>query len=75
MCSKIDWYFANESNPSDRLVDQFKDSKFSIDKWTSFTREIIQNALDVPIEENGTKYGDNKGLTSILKECKDNHLV
>jgi len=49
------WYFPEENSVSDKLVDSFTDSKFSIDKWTSFAREIIQNSLDVPDEENGKK--------------------
>ena len=43
----IGWYFPVENNPSDRYVDEFADSKFSTDRWASFTREIIQNSLDV----------------------------
>ncbi len=44
---KIGWFFPDENAPSDRYVDEFADSKFSIDRWVSFTREIIQNSLDV----------------------------
>lgn len=40
------WYFNEENSPSDELVDKFADSKFGMDRWTSFTREIIQNSLD-----------------------------
>ena len=40
------WYFNDELSPSDELVDKFADSKFGMDKWTSFSREIIQNSLD-----------------------------
>lgn len=46
------WYFAQESNPSNNFSDEFSDSKFSIDKWNSFVREIIQNSLDVNIDKN-----------------------
>ena len=46
------WYFNDEYSPSDELVDKYADSKFSIDKWTSFTREIIQNSLDARDDEN-----------------------
>ena len=47
MSNNIGWYFPIENNPSDRYVDEFADSKFSTDRWVSFTREIIQNSLDV----------------------------
>ena len=47
MCDKIGWYFPIETNASDRYVDEFADSKFSIDRWVSFAREVIQNSLDV----------------------------
>ena len=40
------WHFSDESSQSNRSVDKFADSKFSIDRWTSFSREIIQNSLD-----------------------------
>jgi len=43
---KIGWYHSEERSPSDILVDRFPDSKFSIDRWSSFAREIIQNSLD-----------------------------
>jgi len=43
---QLGWYFSNESSPSDELVDKFADSKFGMDRWTSFSREIIQNSLD-----------------------------
>lgn len=42
----MDWYYSEELSPSDVLVDKFADSKFNIDKWSSFAREIIQNSLD-----------------------------
>jgi hypothetical protein len=42
----IGWYFPQNSNQGDVLNDQFIDSKFAIDPWTSFTREVIQNSLD-----------------------------
>lgn len=47
MSNNIGWYFAIENDASDRFVDEFADSKFNIDRWVSFTREIIQNSLDV----------------------------
>ena len=40
------WYFNDELSPSNVAVDNFADSKFGIEKWTSFSREIIQNSLD-----------------------------
>ena len=40
------WHFSDESSQSNKSVDKFADSKFSINRWTSFTREIIQNSLD-----------------------------
>lgn len=46
------WYFAEENNPSNNFSDEFSDSKFSIDKWNSFVREIIQNSLDVNISDD-----------------------
>ena len=51
MGKQIGWYFPPECNPSDRYVDEFADSKFGIDRWVSFAREIIQNSLDVFDEE------------------------
>lgn len=43
---ELGWYFNDEMSPSDELVDKFADSKFDIHRWTSFSREIIQNSLD-----------------------------
>ena len=48
----FDWYFSNESSSSNKSVDKFADSKFSIDRWTSFSREIIQNSLDARDDQN-----------------------
>lgn len=45
------WYYSNESSASDELVDKFADSKFGIDRWSSFAREIIQNSLDAQDDE------------------------
>ena len=42
----IGWYFPQNNNQGDVVIDQFIDSKFNIDPWTSFTREVIQNSLD-----------------------------
>lgn len=47
----IGWYYSDNLNLSDELVDQFADSKFGIDKWSSFAREIIQNSLDAQDDE------------------------
>lgn len=47
----IGWYFSDDLSPSDELVDKFADSKFGIDKWSSFAREIIQNSLDAQDDE------------------------
>ena len=44
---KIEWYFPEETGASDRYVDEFADSKFNINRWVSFVREVIQNSLDV----------------------------
>lgn len=46
------WYFNDELSPSDELVDKFADSKFGMDKWTSFSREIIQNSLDAKDDDD-----------------------
>ena len=46
------WYYVDELSPSEELVDKFADSKFGMDKWTSFSREIIQNSLDARDDEN-----------------------
>lgn len=43
---KKQWYYGKNNNPDDLLCDEFLDSKFGIDSWTSFAREIIQNSLD-----------------------------
>lgn len=63
---KIGWYFSDESSPSDELVDKFADSKFGMDRWTSFSREIIQNSLDACDDESQPVeviFDLNKGLT------------
>lgn len=46
------WFFGDETYPNDKLVDEFADSKFGIDKWSSFAREIIQNSLDAHDDTN-----------------------
>ena len=46
------WHFSDESSQSNKSVDKFADSKFSIDRWTSFSREIIQNSLDARDNQN-----------------------
>lgn len=63
---KIGWYFSEESSPSDELVDKFADSKFGMDRWTSFSREIIQNSLDACDDESNPVeviFDLNKSLT------------
>ena len=79
------WHFSDESCQSNRSVDKFADSKFSIDRWTSFSREIIQNSLDArddqdqPVE---VVFDLNKTLTlddipggrftkSVLEKCAE----
>lgn len=49
---KMGWHFNKQVDQSRSLQDGFVDSKFSIDKWTSYTREIIQNSMDAVDEEN-----------------------
>lgn len=79
------WYFNEELSPSDELVDRFADSKFGMDRWTSFTREIIQNSLDArdsndePVEvvfdlKKDLKITDIPGgnyIKTVLERCKD----
>ena len=48
----LGWYFSDEYSPSDELVDKLADSKFGMDRWTSFSREIIQNSLDACDDES-----------------------
>ena len=79
------WHFSDESSQSNRSVDKFADSKFSIDRWTSFSREIIQNSLDArddqdqPVE---VVFDLNKNVTlddipggrftkSVLEKCAE----
>lgn len=40
------WYFSDDLSADKKLVDSFKDSKFSMDRWNSFAREIVQNSID-----------------------------
>lgn len=47
------WYFPINSSPRDERVDKLIDSKFGIDKISSFVREIIQNCLDAHNDELG----------------------
>lgn len=65
----IGWYYSDELCPSDELVDKFADSKFGIDRWSSFAREIIQNSLDAQDDDNKpveVEFNLNKELS--LKE-------
>ena len=81
----IGWYHSEELSPSDVLVDRFPDSKFSIDRWSSFAREIIQNSLDAQDDFEKpviVEFDLNKNLSlkeipggerckEILERCKD----
>ena len=49
---KKEWYYAENNMSDDALVDNFVDSKFGIDKWSSFAREIVQNSLDAVDDED-----------------------
>lgn len=79
------WYFSNESSRSNKSVDKLADSKFTINPWLSFSREIIQNSLDArddqaqPVE---VVFDLNKSLTlndipggqytkSVLEKCAE----
>ena len=46
-----EWYYAINELPDDSFVDNFADSKFGIERWKSFTREIIQNSVDAVDDE------------------------
>ena len=48
----IGWYFPKHISQSIERVDKFIDSKFAIDPWMSFTREVIQNSLDAKNPNN-----------------------
>ncbi len=81
----VGWYFSEDLSPSDELVDKFADSKFGIDRWSSFAREIIQNSLDAQDNEYApveVEFDLNKTLTineipggsrtkEILSRCKE----
>lgn len=81
----IGWYFSDEMSPSDELVDKFADSKFGIDKWSSFAREIIQNSLDAQDDDEkpvkvtfdlNKELGiddipEGRRIKDILKKCMD----
>ena len=45
------WYFAPNGSPSNEVADKLIDSKFGIDKLSSFVREILQNSLDAHDDE------------------------
>lgn len=82
---RIGWYHSKELSPSDVLVDRFPDSKFSIDRWSSFAREIIQNSLDAQDDFEKpviVEFDLNKNLSlkdipggercrEILERCRD----
>lgn len=78
------WHFSDESSQSNKSVDKFADSKFSVNRWTSFTREIIQNSIDARDDTNNEPvrvvFDLNKELTlddipggyftkSVLEKC------
>lgn len=46
MIQQKGWYFPKDFNQKTETSDQFIDSKFALDPWNFFTREIIQNSLD-----------------------------
>lgn len=48
----IEWSFSKKNDQSRELSDSITDSKFSINPFGSFTREIIQNSLDVLDDKN-----------------------
>ena len=48
----IDWSFSNKFDQSRDLSDSITDSKFNINPFGSFTREIIQNSLDALDKDN-----------------------
>ena len=48
----IGWNFALKNEQGRDLVDTFLDSKFGINKFASFSREIIQNSLDALDTDN-----------------------
>lgn len=72
----IGWYYSNNTSPSDELVDAFADSKFGIDKWSSFAREIIQNSLDAQDDDTKPVVVDfdlNKNLS--LSDIPDGYAI
>lgn len=48
----IKWNFSRKNDQSRELSDSITDSKFNINPFGSFTREIIQNSLDVLDDNN-----------------------
>lgn len=44
--NNIEWYFCETNVQDTVVVDSFADSKFGINRWSSFAREIIQNSID-----------------------------
>lgn len=48
----IEWSFTPKNDQSQELSDSITDSKFNINPFGSFTREIIQNSLDVLDDEH-----------------------
>lgn len=63
------WYFSKTISPRNIGVDKYADSKFGLDKWNSFTREIIQNSLDARDDS-----GNPVIVTFSIKELKLNQM-
>lgn len=63
------WYFAKTISPKNIGVDKYADSKFGLDKWNSFTREIIQNSLDARDDS-----GNPVKVTFAIKEMPLNQM-
>lgn len=64
----IGWSFSKKNDQSRELSDSITDSKFSINPFGSFTREIIQNSLDVLDDKNHK-------LVKVIFEYKELRLI
>jgi len=51
---KINWFFPEENSPGENYNNSLSDSKFNIEKWASFVREIVQNSSDNPLNKNSS---------------------
>jgi hypothetical protein len=47
----VKWYFPIENSPGNNYNNNLTESKFNVEKWGSFIREIVQNSADNPINE------------------------